>query len=172
VFERFPDLKVTFIETQVIFMEAAINQIDKTLLWSDDWMAFAKFLKRIKPFTKLASEYFASNCFVGVSPFTPRQLSNSELLGKDAEQQPVDGFHIGADNAMFGVDFPHFESIFPNTLDEVVTLTNDPCVSDEDARKILYGNAAKVYGFDLDALQPHIDKVGFELDDPMSATFA
>ena len=45
-------------------------------------------------------------------------------------------------------------------------------MSDEDARKILYGNATKVYGFDLDALQPHIDKVGFELDDPMAATLA
>jgi hypothetical protein len=38
-------------------------------------------------------------------------------------------------------------------------------VTDADARPILLENAAEVYGFDLEALQPHIDRVGFELAD-------
>ena len=29
---------------------------------------------------------------------------------------------------------------------------------------MLYGNAAEVYRLDLGALQPHIDRVGFDLD--------
>ena len=75
-----------------------------------------------------------------------------ELVGKDADQQPLPGFHIGADNAMFGVDYPHFESIVPNTMEKVAGLAGDPSVTDDDARKILFDNAAEVYGFDLAVL--------------------
>jgi hypothetical protein len=45
----------------------------------------------------------------------------------------------------------------------VATLVDNPHVSEDDARRILYANAAELYGFDLDALQPHIDAHGFDL---------
>ena len=63
---------------------------------------------------------------------------------------------------MFGVDYPHFESIFPNTSDAVASLVDDPTVTDEIARKILCDNAARIYGFDLAALAPAIERAGFE----------
>ena len=69
MFDRFPDLRVAFIETQLFFMIAAIAHLDATLSWSDDWMAFARFMKRERTCTRLASEYVATNCFIGVSPF-------------------------------------------------------------------------------------------------------
>jgi len=47
----------------------------------------------------------------------------------------------------------------------VRTLTQHPSVTEDDAEKILFSNAAEVYGFDVDMLQPHVDRVGFELDD-------
>jgi len=68
-----------------------------------------------------------------------------------------------ADNAMFGADYPHFESVVPNTMDKVADLAGDPSVTDADTRKILFDNAAKLYTFDLAVLQPHIDRVGFEV---------
>jgi len=37
-------------------------------------------------------------------------------------------------------------------------------------RKVLYENAADVYHLDLEALQPHFDRVGFELDEPVTAS--
>ncbi len=40
-----------------------------------------------------------------------------------------------------------------------------PNVSEGDARQVLYRNAAEVYRLDLDELAPHIDRVGFALDD-------
>jgi hypothetical protein len=73
--------------------------------------------------------------------------------------------HIGADGAMFGVDYPQAESIFDRAMGEVATLVAAPRVTEEDVRKILMETAARVYGFDLDALQPHVDRVGFELAD-------
>jgi predicted TIM-barrel fold metal-dependent hydrolase len=163
VFDRFPDLRVAFIETQLFFLIAAISHIDQILSWGDDWMAFARFMKRERMFSRLASEYVATNCYIGVSPFDVRQIPMDELVGKDRDQQPLPGFHIGADNAMFGADYPHFESIVPNTMDKVADLAGDPSVTDADTRKILFDNAAKVYGFDLAVLQPHVDRVGFEV---------
>jgi predicted TIM-barrel fold metal-dependent hydrolase len=64
---------------------------------------------------------------------------------------------------MFGVDYPHFESIYPSTKDQVAALLAEPAVTPADAEKILFGNAAAVYGFDPAALRPHVDRVGFTL---------
>jgi predicted TIM-barrel fold metal-dependent hydrolase len=168
VFDRFPDLRVAFIETQLFFMIAAIAHLDATLSWSDDWMAFARFMKRERTCTRLASEYVATNCFIGVSPFDVRQLPIDQLVGKDADQQPLPGFHIGADCAMFGLDYPHFESIVPNAMEKVAGLAGDPSVTGDDVEKILFDNAAELYGFDREVLQPHIDRVGFELDEVLA----
>jgi hypothetical protein len=64
---------------------------------------------------------------------------------------------------MFGCDYPHFESIVPNTKSAVAELL--AAVDEADARKVLYRNATTVYGFDLDALQPDIDRIGFTFAD-------
>jgi hypothetical protein len=87
----------------------------------------------------------------------------NELVGKDAAGQALPGLHIGAEAAMFGVDYPQFESIFERNMGEVATLVATPGVNDADVHKILLENAAKVYNFDLEALQPHIDRAGFEV---------
>jgi hypothetical protein len=94
------------------------------------------------------------------------------MAAQDRDQQPLPGFHIGADNAMFGADYPHFESIVPNTMDKVADLAGDPSVTEADTRKILFDNAAKVYEFDLAVLQPHVDRVGFEVRDVLAASTA
>jgi predicted TIM-barrel fold metal-dependent hydrolase len=163
VFDRFPNLRMAFIETQLMFLVPAIVHLDMTLGWSDDWMAFAQFMNRERTVKRLASEYIGENCFVGVSPFDPRQLPIDELVGKDADGNPLEGFHIGAKAAMFGVDYPHFESFVPHTLDKVAVLASHPSVTEEDSAKVLFDNAATLYGFDIGCLQPHIDRVGFEL---------
>ena len=96
------------------------------------------------------SEYFATNCYVGRVAVHPAQIPLDQLVGKDAEQQPLPGFHIGADNAMFGVDYPHFESIFPHADGRSRRAGRAPERDRRDARKILFDNAADVYGFDRD----------------------
>ena len=40
-----------------------------------------------------------------------------------------------------------------------------PHVTEADARKVLYENAAEVFHLDLAALQPEFDRIGFELED-------
>jgi hypothetical protein len=65
---------------------------------------------------------------------------------------------------MFGVDYPHFESVYPDTAAQVDALVAHPAISNDVARKILCENAARVYGFDLDRLRPDIERVGFGIE--------
>ncbi len=167
-FERFRDLRLAFVETEVWWMAPMIEQLDKRMDMGDEWTEFAEFMRSEGTMSRLPSEYWQSNCYAGISPFHPAQVSIDHL----GTQDPLDddgAFHIDSSNSMFGVDYPHFESIFPNTMDKVAVLTTNPHVSEADARRILYENAAEVYHFDLEALAPRMDEVGFELDDLVAA---
>jgi predicted TIM-barrel fold metal-dependent hydrolase len=164
VFDRFPNLRVAYVETQAYLMVAALQHLDSMVNPAGDWMGFARTMNREETTERFASEYLGTNVFVGVSPFSPVQLSMDDLVGKDAEGE-LPGVHIGVDAAMFGVDYPQFESIFERSMTEVANLVTAPAVTDADARKILLENAARVYDFDLEALGPDIERVGFELDD-------
>jgi hypothetical protein len=161
VFERFPELRIAFVETEADWIAPAIRKLDRRLQWGDDWTGWAQTLQRMRQFTGLASEYWAANCLAGISPFTVDQVPLEELARPSAEYEP---FAIGCDNAMFGVDYPHFESVFPETNVHVNALVQDPGISAEVARKILCENAARLYGFDLQQLAPDIERVGFEVD--------
>ncbi len=160
VFERFPRLRVAFVETEADWIAPAVRKLDRRLQWGDDWTGWAKTLQRQRTFTRLARDYWADNCFAGISPFTIEQVPLEELAQPSVDYE---NFAIGCDNAMFGVDYPHFESIFPGTASQVADLVGDPSISAEVSRKILCENAARVYGFDLGALQSDIDRVGFEV---------
>jgi predicted TIM-barrel fold metal-dependent hydrolase len=161
VFERFPSLRMAFVETEGDWIAPAIRKLDRRLEWGDDWTGFAKILQRSRAFSRRARDYWSDNCSLGISPFTIDQVPLEELVWPSAD---YDDFAIGCDNAMFGVDYPHFESIFPGTNEQVARLVGDPSVSSEVARKILCGNAARVYGFDLERLRPDIERVGFDIE--------
>jgi hypothetical protein len=47
-----------------------------------------------------------------------------------------------------------------------------PAITEERAQKILFENAADTYGFDRAVLQPHVDRIGFELDQLLVTTSA
>jgi len=164
VFERFPQLQLSFVETQATFMKAALWRFDNLLEVGDDWMDFARMMGRDRPFTGRAAEFFATNCHVGLSPFTNKQIPFDDLTGIAESGEKLDGWHIGADRTMFGVDFPHFESRYCVVEDEVRALTESPCFTDSDVENVLFRNAADVYGFDLAALAPEVERVGLELD--------
>jgi len=166
VFDRFPELKLVFVETEVHWIAPALRNLDMKVSMGDEWTAFAAFMKRERAFSKLPSEYWASNCYAGISPFHPNQLA-IETVGSG--YGPAQGeFTIGSDKAMFGVDYPHFETIYPATMERVAQLVETSTVSEEDAQRILFDNAAEIYGFDRDALKPHVERVGFELSDVRS----
>jgi predicted TIM-barrel fold metal-dependent hydrolase len=166
VFDRFPDLKIAFIETESWWIAPMIGLLDRRERLADDWTEFAQTLGQSKPYSRLPSEYWRSNCYAGISPFDPSQLSAGDLSSAD---RAADGFAIHSDNAMFGVDYPHPESIVPRVITNARLLAAMPNVTEADARKVLYENAAEVYHLDLAALQPQFDRVGFELNEAVAA---
>jgi predicted TIM-barrel fold metal-dependent hydrolase len=164
VFDRFPELKVAFVETGAWWIGPALHEFDTRVRRGDDWTQFAAYLRRERQFSRLPSEYWATNCYAGISPFHGDQLP-LHTLGSGYQAAPGE-FTIGSDRAMVGIDYPHFETIYPATRDRVAALVEEPTVTEADARRVLFENAADLYGFDRAVLQPHIDRIGFELAEP------
>ena len=94
--------------------------------------------------TMLPSEYFARNCWLGVSQ--PR--------APDAEARA----QLPADRFMWGNDYPHDEGTYPFTRETLRQVFHD--VPEPEMRAILAGNAAALYGFDLEALAPYAAQHG------------
>ena len=166
VFDRFPKLRATFIETQLAFIPQVVQTVDRRLANTDDWMRFASHLGRDRSFKKLMSDYMHSNVYYGVSPFSPVQLPLDEMLGLSDD----DEFHLGVDHVMYGVDFPHFESNYASTGEEIANLVAHPGVTSSDVRKILFDNALDVFNFDRATLAPHVQRVGLDISSDLALT--
>jgi predicted TIM-barrel fold metal-dependent hydrolase len=137
VFERHPDLVFVMTEQGAGWIPGALRQMDDL----NAAMAAGKF-GELGPsavvLPRPPSEYFASNCFVGTS-FPPP--SEAAVFAD-----------LGLERVMWGSDYPHREGTYPYTRESLRrTFAGwDPA----DLRLVLSENAARVYGFDLDALAP------------------
>jgi hypothetical protein len=65
---------------------------------------------------------------------------------------------VGFDRVMWGSDYPHEEGTAPFTREHLRQVAGR--LEPEQIQQFVGGNAAKVYGFDLDALRPAADKYG------------
>jgi predicted TIM-barrel fold metal-dependent hydrolase len=90
--------------------------------------------------TRLPSEYYATNCYVG-GPHDIRRAHDA-----------------GLPNLMWGADLPHSEGCAPFTNQALRLLM--PGIAPDEIENILSRRAAEVYGFDLDALRPIADRIG------------
>jgi predicted TIM-barrel fold metal-dependent hydrolase len=94
--------------------------------------------------SKLPSEYFGTNLFVGASTMSKEEIRRRHVLGMDT--------------VMWGTDYPHPEGTWPHTQER---LRGDfGGIPVEDARKLLGETAARCYGFDLGALRPIAERIG------------
>ena len=85
VFDRFPDLKIAFIETEAWWIAPMIDLLDgRAGARADDWTEFAESMRQAKPYSRLPSEYWRTNCYAGISPFHPSQLASGDLTGDGA----------------------------------------------------------------------------------------
>jgi predicted TIM-barrel fold metal-dependent hydrolase len=150
IFERHKRLRFIITETTATwvpeylraldaFMEAATVPGSLTNMLSG---SAADVLKR-KP-----SEYFAEQCWVG-----------SFLTDEDIKLR----HEIGVDRIMWGADFPHHEGTSPHT--RLAFRKNFAGLPEDEVRMMLGGTAARVYGLDLDKLQPLADDYGPSIDD-------
>ena len=104
-----------------------------------------------------ASDYVAQNVWFGIS--------FPQLADVEAARD-----RIGVDRVMWGSDFPHDEGTHPFTTEALRQVFHD--WPEDELRKVLGGNAADLYGFDLAALDraaaevgPRVDEVARPLDE-------
>jgi len=90
------------------------------------------------------SEYFARQCHLGASFLPPRDAARRH--------------EIGIDQIMWGTDYPHTEGSYPYTREQL--RLSFAAIPPDEVQQMVGGNAAKLYGFDLDALVPLAEKFG------------
>jgi predicted TIM-barrel fold metal-dependent hydrolase len=90
------------------------------------------------------SDVWRDNCFVGASFMRPHEV-------------PLRA-RIGVDKIMWGSDYPHDEGTYPYSREGLRCAYAG--VPREEVAAMVGGNAARVYGFDLDALDALAAKAG------------
>jgi predicted TIM-barrel fold metal-dependent hydrolase len=145
-FERFPGLKFVVTEQGCGWLPGLLAQLDGILKGVREKGAIGEL--RFKPehvLPKTATEYVQQNVWFGVSFPQAGDISAARKS-------------LGIDRVMWGSDYPHDEGTYPFTTEALRQVFSD--WSEADLRKVLGGNAAEVYGFDLDALAPLAEQVG------------
>ncbi len=155
VFHRFPNLKFVLTEAGCAWIPSFLENLDFTMnvvrTGATGEMRFDG--DAVAP--KSASEYFASNCYVGVSQPRPSDIAA--------------GFKLGIDRIMWGNDYPHEEGTHPFTREHFRQVVGN--LPPEQVQQILAGNAARLYGFDMEALRPAANQFGptvAELAEPLT----
>jgi predicted TIM-barrel fold metal-dependent hydrolase len=120
VLERFPNLRVGFLEGNCAWLPWLLYRLDER----------AKLHGPLAdvPLSKKPSEYFLRQCFISVDP--------DEYLVSDVIKR------IGDDNIVISTDYPHIDAHFPHALDEFLQIED---VNDRSRRKILWDNCARLY---------------------------
>jgi predicted TIM-barrel fold metal-dependent hydrolase len=136
-FERYPDLQLVLTETGCSWILEALRVLE----FKADLPFFNHFTRDL---TLRPTEYFQRQCYLGASFLPPHE-------GRDRHR-------IGVDKLMWGSDYPHLEGTWPNSMESLRTTFGS--YPEDEIRRMLGGNAAEVYGFDLEALVPIVEKVG------------
>ncbi|MCH7789562.1 MAG: amidohydrolase [Acidobacteria bacterium] len=137
VLDRFPDMQVVFTETRA-------SWVPDTLMLLDG-IHRAPFFQGIDNTAKLKpSEYFERQVTIAAS-----FMSSYDAALRD---------DIGVSRLMWGADYPHPEGTWPRTRKSLARCFEG--IPETDVRAILAENPARVYGFDIEALQPIADEVG------------
>jgi predicted TIM-barrel fold metal-dependent hydrolase len=147
VFDRFPGLKLVFAEAGSSWVPNTLRAMDNIQAQQEAGNIGVMTIDHPFRLKRKPSEYWETNCWLGASFMTRG----------DAEDRAA----VGVDKIMWGSDFPHEEGTYPHTR-ESLAHTYAGIDSDEVAR-MLSGNAAEVYGFDLVALQKVADEIGPEV---------
>jgi predicted TIM-barrel fold metal-dependent hydrolase len=141
VFERYPNIKLVLTEQAGGWWQYAMHEMDSSYL--DSYTALKDFLP-MKP-----SEYCARNVFVGAS-----------FISVAEAREAVDQGY--SDNVMWGSDYPHPEGTWARDDEGRTRKHLRWAFSDLPADRVqamLSTNAARVYGFDLDALTSVAERI-------------
>ena len=139
VFERHPRLKMVFAEQGADWVPDLLKLLDS--------MYRNMFRHEQQRLSLPPSEYWRRQCAVEAMFLTRREV--------DLRHE------IGVENLLWGSDYPHYEGSWPNSARCIHDALDG--VPEAEARAILGGNAARIYGFDLAELDPIAARIGPEV---------
>jgi predicted TIM-barrel fold metal-dependent hydrolase len=140
-FDRFPDLRVTFSELRLEWIGPTLAHLERRF----DQARFGDAglrTPKLRP-----TDYWRRHCGVA-GQIRPYEMGLRH--------------QIGVETVMFGHDFPHSEGAWPNSQDWLRLVLKG--VPRSDAELILGDNAARFYGFDVDMLRRHAERVAPEIE--------
>ena len=120
VLERFPTLKVAFLEGNCSWLPWWLYRLD------DQWEKFGP--GESVRLSRAPSEYFLRQCFISVDA--------DEHLVEDVVRR------LGDDNIVFSTDYPHPDSAYPHATSEFLSIEG---ITPSTKRKILWDNCARLY---------------------------
>jgi predicted TIM-barrel fold metal-dependent hydrolase len=146
VFDRFPRLKFAMTEVGAGWVPGFLAQLDAFVTGARQPGGILDFFagEAVRSIKDLPSEYFARNVYLGASLLTAAETQQRHS--------------IGVDRIMWGSDLPHSEGSYPYSVQAMQAVFAG--IPEDEVAMMLGGNAAKVYGFDLAALQPLADRFG------------
>ncbi len=121
ILERFPDLRVAFLEGNASWIPWLMWRLDEKYQWRGHFEA--------PGLSMLPNEYFKRQCFAST----------------DCDEWPSKYLEDAgySDNIVFSTDYPHSDSKYPEATDEFFRIG----ISPEARRKYLWDNCARLYGF-------------------------
>jgi predicted TIM-barrel fold metal-dependent hydrolase len=143
VMERHPDLQFVFTEQGTAWLPEELLRLDyyhQRLSGAAGAQGSqeAKFGASLNELSLKPSEYWARQCHLG----------SSFIRRPEVEMRHA----VGVDRIMWGSDFPHLEGCWPYSRRHLRLAFAG--VPEHEVRAMVGANAARVYGFDLDALAP------------------
>jgi predicted TIM-barrel fold metal-dependent hydrolase len=130
LFDRFPTLKIFFAENQIgwipFFFQSADVRYERHYHWAEKLLGF-------KPLRRLPSEYMRDHCLWGFQ---------FDRVGVELRHK------IGVDRLLWGSDFPHQESEWPDSMK--VIERNFAGVPEEEKYQMVCGNAIRFLHLDAD----------------------
>jgi predicted TIM-barrel fold metal-dependent hydrolase len=129
VFERYPRLTLAIVEFELAWAPHILSTMDYTYRERHE-EAIVRFRDGMRP-----SDFFHRNVVLSFQ---------EDAIGIRLRDV------IGADNMMWGSDYPHSESTFPQSRKILAEILAG--VPEAEQAKIAGGTTARVYGFDLDRL--------------------
>ena len=153
VFERYPSLRFVPTEQGTLWVRMVVATLDAmvpTMKSSAENRTYGIFGgSSVDELSLTPCEYVKRNVYFGSSGFSPYEL---DMIG-----------FVGADHILWGSDYPHEEGTTPDSKVAIQWALHSESV--ENTRKILAGNAGRLYGFDLDALAPIAAEIGPLVED-------
>jgi predicted TIM-barrel fold metal-dependent hydrolase len=126
VFERYPGVRVGVVEFELSWFPYFIRRADSLYLNTPTGLQLPRFKNGALP-----SDHARRSVFITFQEDEPGiQLRH----------------YVGIDNILWGSDYPHAEGTFPNSRTIVQKTLHG--VPEDEQRKILWDNTARIFGFD------------------------